>query len=306
MKPIYYFTTIFFFSLIFLSCNDTANKASEPVRSKAAELEGKAYKFNQLASGYMDGDNNGLAAELVSATDVNGNSSSPNQNRTDYDRKLVRKADLKFKTDSIEKTHQVLADAAKNLGGFISNENQVNQTYRNSSTMVIRLPSNRFDQLIAICDSHGNGKYDRRNIFANDVTEEFLDITARVKTKKELESRYHELLKQAKDVEEVIKVEKEISKLRTAIESSEGRLKYLADRVSLSTVEIEYYRDIEQVQLIAEKPNRFSRAFFSGWNGLVAFMLGLVNIWPLLLLLLGTAIFGYRRLKSVRKINTKA
>ncbi|MDR2691715.1 MAG: DUF4349 domain-containing protein [Dysgonamonadaceae bacterium] len=84
-------------------------------------------------------------------------------------------------------------------------------------------------------------KLDSKNITVSDLTEEFIDIEARIKTKKELENRYKELLKQANKVEEIVAIEKEIGNLRTDIESIEGRLKYLKDKVSYSTLNVVFY-----------------------------------------------------------------
>lgn len=289
MKSLLY--SSFFIGIIVLlfSCNESHNTASV----KSEEL---------VMAGLADGDVESNAYRFKAA-DNNGNSNSPSKHATELSRKLIRKADLKFETDSILKTHEVISDAAKNLGGFISNENQSNQTYRNTSTMTIRLPSDKFDQFIAICDGLGQDGYDRRNISANDVTEEFLDISARVKTKKELESRYHDLLKKAKNVEEVIQVEREIGKLRGEIESAEGRLNYLSDRVSMSTVDLEFYKEIERIKPVDNRPNRFVRAFLSGWKGLVSFLVGLVNIWPFLIFLGVSSVVVIRKIRKYRSVN---
>ena len=74
-------------------------------------------------------------------------------------------------------------------------------------------------------------------IDSQDVTEEYIDITARLKTKKELEARYLELLKKANKVEEIVSIEKEIGNLRSDIESIEGRLRYINNAVAYSTLD---------------------------------------------------------------------
>jgi hypothetical protein len=116
------------------------------------------------------------------------------------------------------------------------------------------------------------------------VTEEFLDIQARINTKKELENRYLELLKKANSVTEMLEVEKQIGQLRTEIESIEGRLNYLKSKVSLSTLTIIFYQSIPNE---SEVGNKFKNGFKSGWNNLIWFFVFLTNIWPFILIGIG-------------------
>lgn len=238
---------------------------------------------------------NGLAASSGASAPVNQNNGGTSkakktlnvrQAEDDPNLKLIKTAYLTFEVDSIEKTRFVLESELKKLGGYISKEKESSSDYRSTVSMTVRLPKYYFNEMIFVCDAEGIKKFDQREIKTVDVSEEFVDLTARIKTKKELENRYHQLLKKAKDVEEVIRVEKEIEKLRSEIEAKEGRLKYLVDRVSLSTIHIDIYKVfpiVEEIVEVKEKPNQFAQAFLGGWNGLVGLFVGLVYIWPLLL-----------------------
>ena len=74
------------------------------------------------------------------------------------------------------------------------------------------------------------------------MTEEFVDLKARLKAKKELEDRYLQLLEQAKNVKEMLEIERELSNIREEIEAKEGRLQYLQNKVTLSTIYINFYK----------------------------------------------------------------
>ena len=130
------------------------------------------------------------------------------------------------------------------------------------------------------------------------MTEEFLDVEARLKNKKELEARYQEILKQAKNVKEILEIERELNTLRSDIESMEGRLKYLQNQVSLSSIQITYYKELTKRTAFGQK---FAQGFRSGWTNLIWFLVGLVNIWPFLLLL-GLGIFGLKRYLRNKKL----
>ena len=146
---------------------------------------------------------------------------------------LIRNGRLEFETDDLAKTAENIQNAIRTHGGYLGSEQSYNYDTRQSTTLNVRIPSASFDTFIADI-SKGVEKFDTKDISARDVTEEFLDVEARLKNKKELEARYQEILKQAKNVKEILEIERELNTLRSDIESMEGRLKYLQNQVSLS------------------------------------------------------------------------
>jgi hypothetical protein len=71
-----------------------------------------------------------------------------------------------------------------------------------------------------------------------DVTEEFIDLEARIKTQKALELQFLEIMKQANKVADALEVQRQIAEVRTEIEKLEGRKRFLENRASLSTITI--------------------------------------------------------------------
>ena len=144
-------------------------------------------------------------------------------------------------------------------------------------------------------------RFDRREIQAIDVSEEYVDIEARVKTKKETETRYRDLLKQANNVEEVLKIEEQIDKLRAEIESTEGRLRLLQDRESYSTLRVSFY---ETLARSAGFWSRVGKRFSIGWMFVIEAVITLVAMWPLMVM--GFAILvvmiWYSRKSGARKV----
>ena len=133
-----------------------------------------------------------------------------------------------------------------------------------------------------------------------DVTEEFLDIQARLKTKKELEYRYLALLKQAKDVSDILEIEEKMGQLRSDIESIEGRMKYLQSQVRFSTLTVSFY---ETVPNSVSFGNKFKYGFKNGWENLIWFFVGLINIWPFIIIIAGSiwGLIVYRRNRREKK-----
>lgn len=195
-------------------------------------------------------------------------------------RKLIKTGRVTFEVKDLSETRKKIDQAVENANAYIGNENSYKYSHRITHTVIVRIPTKNFDVFLKDI-SQGVKYFDEKNISVKDVTEEFLDIQARVKTKKELEKRYLDLLKKANSVTEVLEVEKELGKVREEIESVEGRLKYLQNQVQFSTLTITYYKSIGTSNQFGQK---FKNAFKNGWENLVWFFIGLVNMWTFILL----------------------
>jgi hypothetical protein len=107
-----------------------------------------------------------------------------------------------------------------------------------------------------------------------------MDVEARLKNKKQLEGKYQELLAKANNMEDILKIEKEISLIREDIESTEGRLRYLNNQVGYSTLIITYYE--KKVTTTGfHFLDKIVDALSSGGIGLLWFIIGLVQLWPM-------------------------
>ena len=133
-------------------------------------------------------------------------------------------------------------------------------------------------------------EFEQKEIETVDVTEEFVDIQARLETKKALEKRYLNLLDQAKKVSDILEIEKQAGELRADIEAIEGRLRYLNSQIAYATLTITFYEEVPTATGFAQQ---FENGFRNGWNGLVWFFVALVNVWPFILIVAG-AVVGMR------------
>ena len=184
----------------------------------------------------------------------------------------------------------------KEFNGYLSDENVTEYNDKIEYRVTIRVASEKFEQVIERISQNAK-KLDSKNIYSLDVTEEFIDIEARLNTKKELEKRYLELLKQANKVDEILSIEKEIGTLRSEIESFEGRLNYLKNRVSLSTLTVMFY---EKNTSSFGFNSKIGHAIHNGWTNLLWFFIAIINLWPFILV--GIAIiFIVRALKRRHK-----
>lgn len=214
------------------------------------------------------------------------------------ERKLIKSGDLSFECAELNETRNAIEAAVKRYGGFIVNE-RLYRGYDNKTSnqdLKIRVPAENFDALVADI-SKGAQRVDRRDIEIEDVTEQYLDTETRLSVKRQLETRYRALLTDAKTVKDILAIEEQLAKLREEIESAEGKLKRLDDQVTLSTLDVTYYVRLNESP---EFTRYFRNSIGNGWENLVWFFVGLLNIWPFILIVI--VLIGGFRFQRTRKI----
>ena len=216
---------------------------------------------------------------------------------TNVQRMLTKEGNLSWETSNVDKTHASIVAQAKKSNAYISSDNRFRDEYQMTNKMSIRIPSNQFDNFISSIENDVNNFVEKR-IEVIDVTEEYIDVSARMKTKKELELHYYDLLKQTKNVTEILQVEEQLNIVRSEIESAEGRLKYLKDKVNMSTIHLSFY---ETTSAPVGFFGQIGKSFVAGWKGMLYFILGLITAWPIVLIVLITIWLVIRRRNNQHK-----
>jgi Domain of unknown function (DUF4349) len=153
---------------------------------------------------------------------------------------LIYTAQLRMAVFEVDKALNDVEALARSLGGFLS--------HRTDTEITIRVPAAQFDDALKGISKKGDVL--TRNVQVEDVTEEFLDVTLRLKNARQVRDRIAQLLVNAKNVEESLEVERELNRLSGEIERLEGRLKYLQNRARYSTITVTF-----QPEQVDEVPN---------------------------------------------------
>jgi hypothetical protein len=223
-----------------------------------------------------------------------GDSQSP----TVYEQKIIKDGNLRFETPDLDETYARIAAAVRKHSAQIQNDvtgKDYESVFRN---ITVRIPNKNFDVFVAEIGK-GVSYFDRKEISARDVTEEYIDLDARLKAKKVLETRYLELLKKAAKVSEILEIEKQLAAVREEIEAKEGQLRYLESHVAMSTVTIEFYRKTAMESgATVSYGSKMWTAIKSGFNGISAFFIGLLYIWPFIVILVALTFFLRRRFRK--------
>ncbi len=197
------------------------------------------------------------------------------------ERKIIRNADLQLEANAPEETQQKISAIAESKGGFVIESTQsssnVKTTTRDTVTMTLRVPSAKFDEALNEIRQTAS-RVIVETVKGQDVTEEFIDIEARLKTQKALEEQFLEIMKRSNSVEDALNVQTEIARVRGEIEKVEGRKRFLENQASLSTIKIKLQ---SPAAFSANSPGFFYQLKESIGNGIdaaLSFILGLVTV----------------------------
>jgi len=198
-------------------------------------------------------------------------------------RQIIRNADLRFRVAEFKTSGQRIEAAVKTTGGMIARANETRSDDRIENELTIRVPAPKLDWFLATALKESIFT-DTKTITSEDVTRRYVDLQARVRSKQAAEERYLQLLKQAKTVEDVLKVQQQLDQIREEREVQETELRELKTDVAMSTVNLSYYQQTER----ARQPDE---PFFAqildnlgaGYGLLTWALLGIFYLLPLLL-----------------------
>lgn len=277
-------------ALLFLSCKKS-EEFSEDFKIQAVKLPAKVdqVKF--------------VKPEVASAEETSYEVNESDKN-IPVEQKIIKTGSVRFETNDLEKTYQQVFLAAKKYKSNIQNDSEGKEYGSIYKRMTVRVPSQNFDLFLNEI-SQGVTFFDTKEVSAEDVTEQYIDIEARLIAKKRLENRYLELLKKATKVIEILEIEKQLSAIREEIESKQGQLLYLQNQISMSTITIEFYKTVaENEGATISYGSKIWNGIVSGFNSFSDFLVSLISVWPFLIVL-AVVIYGIKKWLKRRAQNKK-
>ncbi|MCH8902547.1 MAG: DUF4349 domain-containing protein [Bacteroidetes bacterium] len=238
---------------------------------------------------------------LVSAAGLNNASASVEKPVVKVSDKIIKNADIRFRVDDYAERRADLDLILHKYDAYISTENEQQNERTFNNALTIRVEFENFDRLVE--DIMEQASFvDFKRVKATDVTEEYIDLQARLKSKKLLENRYQNILTKANTIAEILEVTRHINNVQTEIERIEGRLKYMNNRIAFSTIKLEIYEEVLYAGITKSKfATRLGNALNSGWEIFLHFIVFVANIWPLFVLLT----LGWVSLKFYKRLNWK-
>lgn len=159
-------------------------------------------------------------------------------------RKIIRNAQLRIRVSDFAASGRGIEQAVRQVGGRIDNASETRSENTIENALTVRVPAGRLDTFLGLV-LHQSIYQDTKTITAEDVTRQYVDVEARIRSKKAVEETYLRLLKQARSVADVLRVQEQLARIQEEREVQEAELRQLKDDVALSTVNLTYYQQTE-------------------------------------------------------------
>ena len=218
---------------------------------------------------------------------------------------VIRTGQTSIEVDSLERAVSQVRLLAGRIGGYVANTTvQTGHSQLRSATLEVKIPADRFDD--GLGGLAGLGKVESVNVNAEDVGEEFTDVTARMGNARRLESRLIDLLAtRTGKLKDVLDVEQQLARVREEIERYEGRLRYLHAHAVLSTLTIYVHEPLPVVGRAGSSV--IGEAFKQAWRNFVALVAACIRGLGIVIPLGVVATAGWlslRRWQRARSLRT--
>lgn len=177
---------------------------------------------------------------------------------------------LEVGDDELQETIQNATSSAEKYGGFVVSTSVNDGEDDPTGAIVVRVPAPRFGD--ALADLESLGRVASETVSGQDVTQEFIDLQARLRNYTSQETVLLRLMDEAQSVSDTIRVQNELSRVQLEIERLRGRITYLEDQTSMSTIELR----IAEEGAVGAPPGEFEKAWERAKDGLVAVVAGLI------------------------------
>ncbi|MEH7246313.1 DUF4349 domain-containing protein [Neobacillus niacini] len=289
--------------VLFLAACSSSSKSEEAKISSDSSSSGEMYsgKADMPNKSEISFDNNAKQGEAA-PTDIE----VPNQ-------MVIYQADLQLRVKKFEQTLQSIEDHVTKYGGYISESNiSKDGVEQVSGSITVRVPQKSFQAFLRDAEGQAAEVLQRR-ITGTDVTEEYVDLDSKLKSRRVVEERLTTFMQSAEKTEDLLKISADLAKVQEEIETILGRMKFLENQTTLSTVHISLYEnkvivpDLEDGDLNTwdKTKKQFMKStniLLAGISGLVVFLLGNLPIL-IILAVAAVSIYFYIKKKSRRNRN---
>jgi hypothetical protein len=211
------------------------------------------------------------------------------------DRRVIRSAELELYVSDVNASVRHARNLANDVGGYVdASTTRMMSEDDEIAQLTLEVPSSEFDDvLMALRDGPHVTRIEHESTDSRDVTEEYVDLQSRLGNLESTETRFLALLDEAARIDEILNVEREISRIRGEIEQVKGRINYLEQRTDYSRIHVAFYPEEETVTIAGQHftPGESAR---EAWNASMLFIGAIGNAaitvgvffwwaWPLVL-----------------------
>ncbi|MEL6636109.1 MAG: DUF4349 domain-containing protein [Bacteroidota bacterium] len=223
-------------------------------------------------------------------------STAPRSPTIPTERQIIHRADVRAEVLDLAQATAQIKRALRRHQAYLAQEEYTSSHQLRERDLTIRVPRDHFFSLLDTLAAETHYLL-HQNVRAQDVTEEFVDLQTRLRTKRAARDRYIEVLRtRANTAEELLLAEDKIRVIQEEIEAQEGRLQYLQNQVALSTIQLHLFEKRAVASGVGTPPlgRQVLDAIARGWSSLRYTLIFVVAGWPYWLVLL-LLFWGWRR-----------
>jgi len=211
---------------------------------------------------------------------------------TAEERMIIRTGDMSLVVADVMQARDEVAQLAVSLNGYVVSSRIWGEEQEMRGQISIRVPDEQFEPALTKLRELAI-RVESESTDSQDVTEEYIDLEARLKNAEATESQYLTLLDRATEVEDILNIYNSLSRVRTEIEQIKGRMQYLERTTSMSYISVRLEPEATAAPL-ARAGWSMLEEFKSAIRGIVVFgqWLGTVAIWLIIFVPLWGAIIG--------------
>ncbi|MBP1949669.1 hypothetical protein J2Z82_002609 [Virgibacillus litoralis] len=220
-------------SILITACSNEAGDSESSSDQANVNTEEKSSQENSsVSSGTGDG---AVSDDSGSQEDA----SSQNGKVSDVNRKIIYTANLRIEVKNYKKAVNDIQNQVADRGGYIveSNMHGGSEDSSTNGQLTARIPQEQFREFVQLVED-GSSEVLESSISGQDVTEEYVDLESRLKSKRVVEKRLLSFMEQAKKTKDLLTISDDLAKVQGEIEEITGRMNYLENKADLATVTI--------------------------------------------------------------------
>ena len=184
-------------------------------------------------SGYHEeAEETAMMPERSKRSQMDADEAAPEPEDKPRERMVIYEAEMQSSVNEIEPAMEKTIQIIKGFQGYIEKQQIDKESTR--AFLIIRVPVDRFTETLDALAKVG--EVQSRSIKADDITDQFADLSQRLENRKQLLNRLYAILKKTTDTEQKIRILNEIARLNKEVESMQARKDYLAKKAAFSTI----------------------------------------------------------------------
>lgn len=227
--------------------SNNADHASTAVDSAADsggfETESSSMKMadSSSAEAPSSSEDKAVTAAQESQSIPSGSGISSGSIADDLNKKLIYRANVVMKVEEFSKAQAQIKDLVSLSGGYIVEFSESQSAYEQGGNFVLKVPAAGFSSFLEQLEQLKPESF-QQSIQGQDVSEEYVDLESRLKVKEAVEARYLKFVGESKNTSDLVQFTNELERIQTEIEQIKGKMRYIDNNVSFSTIEIRVYQ----------------------------------------------------------------